>query len=142
MSNTTETRYLEVSGPEDRAANWLTDHGLVIDSVDGSNGCDFENETAEEYIVKVSPANTAQYNRGGLYAHNRTTLTAYHKGDHEHYLAELRRDLVSHVRHYVEEATGLHSIIVSARLHTQIASLLGELDEIVDNNQSTSKESK
>lgn len=120
-----------VEGPADKAARWLANSWYIVVDVVGTNGCDFKNETAEEYLVEVREM-TGSEDRSDAYDINLVQLLDYHTGDREHYIAELRQELHTQMVDYVKEATGLNSVQVYARLGGEIRTALAAVDSIVE----------
>ena len=125
----TRYRYIEVNGPAPIAAAHLARQNLRIVRVEGSNGCDFKNETAESYIVKVDKADDDE---SATYNLNWNLLTEYHVGDRQHYLAELRNDAYDHLRHYATESTGLPAFVVPPSIRKALNEATALIDEAID----------
>lgn len=114
--------YLTIAGPADKAADTLDGRNLSIVRVEGTNGHDSKNGTAEEYIVFV------EYYYGDNRNHNLELLNAYHAGDRDHYLEDLRNDVRTTLRHYAAEATGRPSFVLGAKVNTAINEAIANLN--------------
>lgn len=126
MSNT-QTTHFEFSGPAERAAVELAERGWRIVSVNGSNGCDFKNGTADEYLVEVT-ADSADTS----YEHNLALLKAYHVGDRQHYLTELRQDARRQLRHYAAESLNRPRWVLDAKVSRVIDEALATIDKEIN----------
>lgn len=133
MSNThtrPSTRYIEVEGPATEAAKSLADRNLVIVSISGSNGCDFENETAESYIVEVATDNHTLPVITN--AKNLEQLTGYHAGDHDQFVAELRVQAKIALRDYAEAAAGKNASWAKKPVRDALAAAVDNLDSALE----------
>ena len=127
MSNQ-PTDFITIEGPADKAATTLSERGLRIVQVQGSNGCDWKNATADEYIVEVE--STTRHSEL-VKARNLGFLNAYHVGDRDHYLAELRQDTRQALHHYVSEATSSHGLVVRIKGRQTLDAALASIDLLI-----------
>lgn len=124
------THYTEVEGPATKAAQSLADRNLFIVSVSGSNGCDFENETAESYIVEVR--HDAYSSTEETVRLNLDLLTGYHAGDHDQFVAELRVQAKIALRDYAEAAAGKNTSWAKKPVRLALAAAIENLDSALE----------
>ena len=116
------TKRYELEGPAEKAVETLHEMNYRIVSVQGTNGHDSKNETAAEYLVEMEWDN--EDNR----VQNLRLLKAYHAGDREHYLEDLRNDVRTGLRHYAAEATGRPSFVLGAKVNKAIDEAVANLN--------------